>query len=89
MMEVLEGVWSDLVLSHTKIGKGAMEKFGICSHRRSELYLIIIFLSSIGNVQGYLAGIGLGARCLFRLCVLIVRGETRSLAVTAVILTAQ
>jgi hypothetical protein len=57
-MAALEGLWTDLVLPYTKIGKGAMEKFRICSQRCSELYLIIIFVLSIGNAQGYLAGIG-------------------------------
>jgi hypothetical protein len=47
IMEASEGLWKAFVLHHTQIG--VMEKFGICSQRCSELFLIIILLFSIGN----------------------------------------
>jgi hypothetical protein len=60
------------VLHQTKIGKRTMNQFGICSQRRSELFLKVIFLLSIGRAamnvpmlrslhKGYLVGIGLRA----------------------------
>jgi hypothetical protein len=61
------------VLHQTKIGEGTMNKFGICSKRRSELFLKVISLLSKGRAamnapklrnlrKGYLTGIGLGAK---------------------------
>jgi hypothetical protein len=63
-------------LRQTKIGKGRMSKFGICSQRRSELFLKSIFLLSVGRAEmnapmllnllkGYFTGIGLGALKVF------------------------
>jgi hypothetical protein len=37
------------VVHHTKIGRVAKKKFGICSQRHSGPILILIFLSSMGR----------------------------------------